>query len=249
MCSSDLINNESIISTGALHCGPDSSVELTNCILNNNFPIEISLHNYNSDVTLSISYSDIQGGLEGIETNGNGEIFWLEGNIDEDPLFIGTGDYPFTLSENSPCIDTGTPDTIGLNLPPWDIIGNERIWDGDEDGVATIDMGAYEFGSPEYVEITNDELQITSYELSNYPNPFNPTTTIHFETTNLHENAQIEIYNIKGRRVDTIPIYSSTHAPMYSVIWNAKKFSSGVYFYKLVVDGKEMAVKKCLLLK
>jgi predicted outer membrane repeat protein len=243
------ISNNTSDDGGGLYCRESSNSNLINNILWNNTPQGIYFYQIHGSNSVTSSYSNIQGGEAGIETNNNGEINWLEGNIDSDPLFIGTGEHPFTLSVNSPCIDAGTPDTLGLNLPPWDIIGNERVWDGDEDGVAIIDMGAYEFGAPEYVGMTNDELQITSYELSNYPNPFNPTTTIHFETTNLHENAQIEIYNIKGRRVDTIPIYSSTHAPMYSVIWNAKKFSSGVYFYKLVVDGKEMAVKKCLLLK
>ncbi|MDO9577792.1 MAG: endonuclease [Candidatus Cloacimonadales bacterium] len=42
--------------------------------------------------------------------------------------------------------------------------------------------------------------------LSNYPNPFNPSTTISFETTNLHEFTQIEIYNLKGQIVKVLPV-------------------------------------------
>ena len=45
----------------------------------------------------NISYSDIQGGEAGIVTNNNGTVNWLEGNIDEDPLFIDPGNNNFHL--------------------------------------------------------------------------------------------------------------------------------------------------------
>jgi hypothetical protein len=96
----------------------------------------------------------------------------------------------------------------------------------------------------EEVPVTNNVL------LQNFPNPFNPTTTISFELNNeQNEQVRIEIYNIKGRLVDSIPIHSSTLSPCNSVTWNADRFASGVYFYKLVADGKDVASKKMLLLK
>ena len=61
------------------------------------------------------------------------------GNIFEDPLFVDPTNFDLHLHENSPCINTGTPDTTGLNLPPYDLDGNPRIY-GDR-----IDMGAYEW--------------------------------------------------------------------------------------------------------
>ncbi len=95
--------------------------------------------------------------------------------------------------------------------------------------------------------------------LSNYPNPFNPTTTISFNLT--AENAELIIYNIKGQKVkDLSP--SLCHPERvegrgetkYSVIWdgtdeNNQPVSSGIYFYKLNINGKSESVKKCLLLK
>ena len=90
------------------------------------------------------------------------------------------------------------------------------------------------------------------YLYSNYPNPFNPSTTISF---NLQEKGEIklEIYNIKGQKVKTL-VSSNLRKGTHSFIWNGvdnsgKLVGSGIYFYKLNVNGKTEAVKKCLLMK
>ena len=70
----------------------------------------------------------------------------LGGNIiGDDPMFADTLNGDYSLAENSPCIDAGMPDG---DYPPTDILGNVRVWDGDGDGTATIDIGAYEYGAP-----------------------------------------------------------------------------------------------------
>ncbi len=98
---------------------------------------------------LYASYNNIEGGENAVynDYGGMNYVFWEEGNIDEDPLFLLSGDDPYQLTELSPCIDAGTPDTTGLYLPPWDFLYNQRVWDGDGDGIAIIDMGCYEYGS------------------------------------------------------------------------------------------------------
>ncbi|MCK5050333.1 MAG: T9SS type A sorting domain-containing protein [Candidatus Cloacimonetes bacterium] len=100
----------------------------------------------------------------------------------------------------------------------------------------------------------NDELPKPETTLSNYPNPFNPETTIQFNTENTEENTEIVIYNIKGQRVKSFPINQLTNSPVHQVIWdgtdsNNKPVSSGIYMYQLIVDGKAIASKRCLLLK
>ena len=59
------------------------------------------------------------------------------GNIDSDPLFINSGDYPLALSETSPCINTGDSSKVPMNITE-DIAGNIRIQG------SSVDMGAYE---------------------------------------------------------------------------------------------------------
>lgn len=101
--------------------------------------------------------------------------------------------------------------------------------------------------------ITEDEIVTTAkIQLSNYPNPFNPTTTISFSITN-DSNIELSIYNIKGQKVKTLA-KNRFQKGNHSVIWNGddesgKAVSSGLYLYKLNVNGKTEAVKKCLLLK
>ena len=233
---------------GGIFCNVGSNPILVNCILWNDIPQEIYFYHSQDPNSITISYSDIQGGEAGIVTNNNGTVNWLEGNIDEDPLFVGTGEHPYSLLEDSPCIDAGIPDTTGLNLPPWDIIGNLRIWDGDGDGDATIDMGGYEYGAPPYVDV-DDNVIVQTPEVflhQNYPNPFNPATTIKFSIQN-DSKVELTIYNIKGQLVKTL-VNKVLPAGEHSVVWDGEGFSSGIYFYKLKA-GDFQKVKKMILVK
>ncbi len=81
----------------------NSQMTISNSIITDNQPNEI--HNFQS--TLEISYSYLQGGEDNIE----GNFDWGEGNIDEDPLLIDIDEGDYHLSEDSPCIDTGDPES------------------------------------------------------------------------------------------------------------------------------------------
>ncbi len=110
--------------------------------------------------------------------------------------------------------------------------------------------------------ISNSEenlLPTTNYQLSNYPNPFNPSTTISFEiNTGNTEDTELIIYNLKGQKVKTFSVILSEVEgrgnKQYSVSWNGNNdynqpISSGIYFYKLRIDGKDINSNKMILLK
>ena len=102
--------------------------------------------------------------------------------------------------------------------------------------------------------VSSDNLLIepNSILFQNFPNPFNPSTTIKFS---IQDNSKIKltVYNIKGQKVKTL-INDNFAKGKHSIIWNGddelgEPVISGIYLYKFNVNGKTEAVKKCLLLK
>ncbi len=86
-----------------------------------------------------------------------------------------------------------------------------------------------------------------NFELyQNYPNPFNPTTTIEYSIPR-NLKVTVEIYDVLGQRVATLSNQYES-AGYHSVVFNADKLSSGVYFYQ-VRAGNNVAVKKLMLIK
>ncbi len=116
-------------STGIFNYTSNSNV--TNCILwDNEYQIIDDFVSF-----ASVTYSDVQGGWGGT------------GNIDLDPKF---GDDWGRLSPGSPCIDAGGSGAVSVDT---DLDGKQRIMLGYLNGVAAVDMGAYEY---EYVWIDAD---------------------------------------------------------------------------------------------
>ncbi len=81
---------------------------------------------------------------------------------------------------------------------------------------------------------------------NNYPNPFNPSTTIPFsiEKTSV---VKLTVYNTLGQKMQTL-VSSKLNAGAYSYNFNATNFATGTYFYRLEVNG-QVAVRKMLFLK
>ncbi len=94
-----------------------------------------------------------------------------------------------------------------------------------------------------------NEILESTIILKNYPNPFNPETTISFNlTAEDAKNAKLEIYNLKGQKIKQYSIFNNQS----SIVWNGtnennQPVSSGIYFYKLNIENS--LVKKMLLLK
>ena len=108
----------------------------------------------------------------------------------------------------------------------------------------------------DYIGTGTDEsiVQSETLEMSNYPNPFNPNTTISFNlTVKDAKNAKLEIYNLKGQKVKSFPIVTPSPSHTLSITWdgtneNNQPVSSGVYLYKIKA-GQFSHTKKMLLMR
>ena len=85
----------------------------------------------------------------------------------------------------------------------------------------------------------------------NYPNPFNPTTTISYQVKKAGY-INIEVFNITGQKVTTL-VDENREKGTHNVVWNGKdsngnSVASGVYFYKLK-NGRYTTTKKMILMK
>jgi len=82
-----------------------------------------------------------------------------------------------------------------------------------------------------------------------YPNPFNPTTTLHFDIPELDiiEKTYLSVFDVRGREVDLL-INQIKSPGSYKLKWNGENFSSGVYFVNMRI-GKYVKTQKIILLK
>ncbi|MCK4653831.1 MAG: right-handed parallel beta-helix repeat-containing protein [Candidatus Cloacimonetes bacterium] len=181
-------------------------------------------------------------------------------NISEVPLFVSNQDEDFFLSqleagqsEQSPCVDAGSGVPVDYGLENY-TTRTDSIAD-----IAIVDIGYHYPNGIVITNIENVEFQPKLYQLFNYPNPFktsgagrSPATTISFQ---LSENGEVNlsIYNIKGQKIKTI-VNEKLEQGLHQIIWDGKNdnnqyVASGVYFYKLKVNNKNIAIKKYLLLK
>jgi len=77
-----------------------------------------------------------------------------------------------------------------------------------------------------------EESIVSHFKLSqNYPNPFNPITTIEYAVRD-DSNVKLSVYDISGHLVETL-VDEYHQAGAYNVKWNASKYSSGIYIYRL----------------
>jgi len=316
------INNDYAIGSGG-------TVTYNNCILLENE--EINYFPISGNPIFRNCILDFELPPECIDGGGN---IWVD-SLQAQSLFEDIQNGDFHLASGSIAIDAGF-DTLGYYYP-FDMVYNHRIWDGDGNGNAIIDIGPYEFGSPTFGGIegytynpTNGEpvdyvllkinnqpgeftfsdsignfayklpagiydvyaervfyedvieyqvevfdgqftqLAIPMFEpvdvaeqtipnpssqisnLTNFPNPFNPSTTISFSVTQNSDFVNLEVYNIKGQKVKIL-LNEELQKGKHTSIWsgldsNNKPVSSGIYLYKIKAGNQE-SVKHMLLLK
>ena len=97
--------------------------------------------------------------------------------------------------------------------------------------------------------IGNESETAVSFSLrQNFPNPFNPVTNITFEIKKSADVTLI-IYDVSGSEVETLINNESMITGTRTIIFNAEKLSTGIYFYSLFIDGQKLDTKKMMLIK
>ena len=154
-----------------------------------------------------------------------------------------------TQSSSSTLINSDMTQKI---IPAWGMLEASTtllLKDADQDGtfedttVMDIVTDVEDDGLPELPD---------TYRLGqNYPNPFNPSTTIDFSIPTAGE-VRLEVINVLGQRVATL-VDGSLAAGEHTVVWNGTNaagvnVASGIYFYRLLVEGFATS-KKMLLLR
>lgn len=146
------------------------------------------------------------------------------------------------------------PDTTGLTN---DSVNLQIMPMGRPAGVYSNQVNFYVLGVAGYTTLTVNltvsasGAQTVSTELTNFPNPFNPSTTISFTLPNAG-HATLDVYDLLGRHVVTL-FDESVSAGEHLVVWDGKdrygaSVASGIYFYRLTTEVSSIS-KKMLLLK
>jgi hypothetical protein len=233
-----IVKNEATIAGGGIYYN-QSEVTLMNSIMWENYaPADPQIGNYIGSI--DVSYSDVQGGWTGT------------GNMDVNPKLISN---LCLLNHRSPCIDAGNPDMMfydpedpfqtGYALyPAQGLVRNDM---GAYGGPGAVDW--YELLESENFQVEQQVIQTSSrYEIKidNYPNPFNPQTTIQLVLPQ-DGFVSLKIYNVLGQEVATL-VSDNLTAGSYKYVWNASNFASGIYVYRIEANGLVMD-KKMILMK
>jgi hypothetical protein len=261
LINSTIVNNKSNNQTnGTILCQYGSILNCYNTIFWHNDPPMIELtsdpsvsHN-KSYAIANIKYSNLQFGKGTVITKYLATLNWLDGNISADPKFVNLKTNDFRLDKDSPCIDAGNPDSTSFDYPLFDLLGNKRIVDGNDDKAARIDIGAYEYvsGSSTIVDKYDSFDKPTGYNLyQNYPNPFNPSTTISYGVPKAGL-VHIAIYDVSGRLVQLLA-NGVQEAGFHSITWNGQNeagnlVASGIYICRLTA-GEAVLLRKLILTK
>ena len=126
-----------------------------------------------------------------------------------------------------------------VSFKVWDASSNELIDMETDIATAWHDLSLSVIN---ITEILPDDFSLDSA----YPNPFNPTTTLNFALP-IEVELTITIYNLQGREVISL-VDDNMEAGYHSVVWNADRHSSGVYFVKMIA-GEYVKTQKLMLVK
>lgn len=211
-----------------------------------------SFHNYYRDDRL------IEAGGEFVRLEASGSLTWSDIEVNE------SGNYQLTIGFRLPYESPKSQFFFvnGDEIGEIEFSGTENEWLSKRldidlvSGPNTIHIeDSWGYMDFDYIEIRgqnlltssgNNEELATKYDLGqNYPNRFNPATVIPFSIAN-RSHVQLDVYDVAGRRVATL-VNESLSAGSHEVRFDAGRFSSGIYFYRITADNFDQARRMVLI--
>ena len=187
-----VVNNHSIgVNCGGIFFYQQSSPVLWNCIVYGNTndapleePVQMWAWTY-EDYAPAFHNCVVEFGLENI--SGYEYIHVYENCYDTNPLFTAPNEQNYRLGFDSPCVDSGSPDTPEAVLNGFDLDGNPRV------AGSRIDIGAYEFASVGIQEFPKNECQLRIVG--------NPITTSSYAEIECESVCSLfaKVYSIEGK--------------------------------------------------
>jgi len=137
-----------------------------------------------------------------------------------------------------------TPISTGLTKPK--VTSLTVAPDGDV-FAGTIGSGVWRLPASEILDVRATRKIPTTYSLEqNFPNPFNPSTTIRYSLP-AQSFVRLEVFDLLGRTIAKV-VDTKEEPGSYSVPVNLGKFASGMYIYKLTTE-RQVSMKKMILAK
>ncbi|HSD62210.1 MAG TPA: FlgD immunoglobulin-like domain containing protein [Ignavibacteriaceae bacterium] len=178
----------------------------------------------------------------------------------------------FAKNTEDNVVEIAVPRTVinaGTDIRPWLYVVGDENWDNEEycpnpitenvDTYYSIDYNfisgpsVHRLGDKSIVSVKRENVNkpVEGFGLvSNYPNPFNPTTTIEFSLTE-RTRVKVEVFDILGSRVSTL-ISGELNAGQQRLVWNGKndrgvQMVSGTYIYRISSDKYSVSNKMMLI--
>ena len=218
----------------------NSRGQILNSILWENTPSQGKIRSTSSLNFIKIAYSNIMDGEDGLETSSNGNVYFYDGILSENPQFTNTalGNVDLTLSDGSTLIDAGV---TNYNFGEPNIVSSIVT----EFAGNSPDMGGIETG---YEVLSIEETTVPSSFVLGlaYPNPFNPVTQFNYRLSEFSK-VSINVHNVNGELVEQL-FDGNNVIGNHIVKWNAGNNPSGFYLISVVANGVEQ-VNKVLLMK
>ncbi len=209
--------------------------------------------------TVSVKDAAAASGAKYVQMDGDGAVTWDNIRVDTDGEYTLKFGYqlPFDYKEQFLAVNGTVVDTIAF-VTPINVWREVQTKVQLREGVNSVSLRHYwgymwfdyveVLGTGEPVSVDESEDLPVAHQLGqNYPNPFNPTTIIPVEL-NSSGRLQLDVYDLSGRLVRSINEGLLAQG-RYQIRFDANGLSSGLYMYRMLLDGVQIQVRSMTLIK